>query len=250
MVTFRLDDRVAAVTGASSGIGERCARTLHEAGARVALVARRKDRLDALASELPGSVVVAVDLSDPTVAADVVSTVAGECGRLDVLVNAAGISVPVPAVREDIAGVQQLLNVNLVTPFALAQAAVGVMRAHDGGSIVNITSVIAQISEPTIPEASYAASKGGLASLTRELAVQWARYGVRVNALAPGWFPTEMTEGLTEDIERSGAFTARIPLGRYGDLGELDGALLLLASPAGSYITGQTIVVDGGVSAL
>ena len=170
--------------------------------------------------------------------------------RLDVLVNAAGISNPVPALREDVAEVQRVLNVNVVTPFALAQAAVGVMRTHGGGSIVNVSSVIARISEPSIPEASYAASKGGIASMTRELAVQWARYGVRVNALAPGWFPTEMTSDLTDDLERSAAFTARIPLGRFGDVPELDGALLLLASPAGSYITGQTIVVDGGVSAL
>ena len=145
---------------------------------------------------------------------------------------------------------QQVLNVNVVTPLALSQAAVGVMRTYGGGSIVNVSSVIARISEPSIPEASYAASKGGITSMTRELAVQWARYGVRVNALAPGWFPTEMTADLTDDIERSAAFTARIPLGRFGEVPELDGALLLLASPAGSYITGQTIVVDGGVSAL
>jgi NAD(P)-dependent dehydrogenase (short-subunit alcohol dehydrogenase family) len=248
--TFRLDDRVAVVTGASSGIGARCARALHGAGATVVLVARRRDRLEALAGELAGAVVVPVDLSDPAAAATVVGEVAERCGRLDVLVNAAGVTNPKPATRESLDEFQWVLNVNLIAPFALAQAAVAVMRANGGGSIINISSVIAAISEPSIPEASYAASKGGLGSMTRELAVQWARYNVRVNALAPGWFPTEMTEELTGDEERSGQFTSRIPLGRFGELDELDGPLLLLASAAGSYITGQTIVVDGGTSAI
>jgi NAD(P)-dependent dehydrogenase (short-subunit alcohol dehydrogenase family) len=247
---FRLDDRVAVVTGASSGIGARCARALHEAGATVVLVARRRERLEALAAELPGAVALPADLSDPSRAAGLVADVVGRCGRLDVLVNAAGITNPTPATKETLEDFRSVLDVNLVAPFTLAQAAVGAMREVGGGSIVNISSVIAAISEPTIPEASYAASKGGLASMTRELAVQWSRYQVRVNCLAPGWFPTEMTEELTGHEERSARFTGRIPLGRFGDLEELDGALLLLASPAGSYITGQTIVVDGGTSAI
>jgi NAD(P)-dependent dehydrogenase (short-subunit alcohol dehydrogenase family) len=248
--TFRLDDRVALVTGASSGIGARCARVLHDAGATVVLVARRLDRLQALAAELPGAVALPADLADPSAAPALVQDVVERCGQLDVLVNAAGITNPIPATRETLEQFQAVLGLNLVAPFALAQAAVAPMRQVGGGAIVNISSVIATISEPTIPEASYAASKGGLASMTRELAVQWARYGVRVNALAPGWFPTEMTEELTGHEERAARFTSRIPLGRFGDLEELDGALLLLASPAGSYITGQTIVVDGGASAI
>jgi NAD(P)-dependent dehydrogenase (short-subunit alcohol dehydrogenase family) len=248
MDIFSLHDRVALVTGASSGIGARCARALHEAGATVVLVARRRDRLDQLAAELPRSHVIAADLGDPSAATEVVDEVARTFGRLDVLVNAAGVTNVVPATKEPLSEFRHVLDVNLVAPFALAQAAVAVMRENGGGSIVNITSVIAALVEPTIPEASYAASKGGLANLTRELAVQWARYGVRVNALAPGWFPTEMTEDLTGDEARTARFLARIPLGRYGALDELDGPLLLLASPAGSYLTGQTIVVDGGTS--
>jgi NAD(P)-dependent dehydrogenase (short-subunit alcohol dehydrogenase family) len=142
--------------------------------------------------------------------------------------------------------IRGLVDLNLVTPFVLAQAALAVMRTNGGGSIVNISSIAARLSEPSIPSASYAASKGGLESLTRELAVQWARHDVRVNAIAPGWFPTEMTEGLTGDEERLARFSQKIPLGRLGQLPEIDGPLLLLASDAGSYITGQTIVVDGG----
>jgi NAD(P)-dependent dehydrogenase (short-subunit alcohol dehydrogenase family) len=246
---FRLDGKVAVVTGASSGLGARCARVLHGAGAHVVLVARRKDRLDALAVELPGAVAVAADLADPAGAPDVIAR-AADGGRLDVLVNAAGITYPSAATRETLEMIRGLVDLNLVTPFVLSQAALAVMRANGGGAIVNISSIVARLSEPTIPSASYAASKGGLESLTRELAVQWARHDVRVNAIAPGWFPTEMTEGLTGDPERLARFSGKIPLGRLGELREIDGPLLLLASDAGSYITGQTIVVDGGISAL
>jgi NAD(P)-dependent dehydrogenase (short-subunit alcohol dehydrogenase family) len=247
--SFRLDGKVAIVTGASSGLGARCARALHGAGAAVVLVARRKDRLDALAAEMPGAVALAADLGDPAGASDVVAR-ATAGGRLDVLVNAAGITHPSAATRETLEMVRGLVDLNLVTPFVLAQAALAQMRANGGGAIVNISSVAARLSEPTIPSASYAASKGGLESLTRELAVQWARHNVRVNAIAPGWFPTEMTEGMTSDAEGVARFNHKIPLGRLGRLPEIDGPLLLLASDAGSYITGQTIVVDGGVSAV
>ena len=250
MPDFRLDGKVALVTGASSGIGARCARALDAAGARVAVVARRKDRLDALAGELHDAVVIAVDLADPTAPVAVVDEVVRATGRLDVLVNAAGITKPKPASRETPADVRELLEVNLLAPILLCQASLPAMRDAGGGSIVNISSIAATHSEPTIPAGTYAASKGALRALTRELAVQWARHGVRVNALAPGWFPTEMTEDLTAAPDRVAAFEARIPLGRLGELHELDGPLLLLASDAGSYLTGQTIVVDGGITGI
>src|SRR5438445_792295 len=140
--------------------------------------------------------------------------------------------------------------VDLRGPFVLCQLAGRQMLTQGSGSVVNIASMLGLVASAPVKNAAYCASKGAVINLTRELAVQWARKGVRVNALAPGWFPSEMTADLTDDIERSAAFTARIPLGRFGEVPELDGALLLLASPAGSYITGQTIVVDGGVSAL
>jgi NAD(P)-dependent dehydrogenase (short-subunit alcohol dehydrogenase family) len=248
---FRLDGQVAMVTGASSGIGAQCARVLHDAGATVAVVARRRERLDQLVAELDRGLAVAADLVDVAVASEVVERVVSQLGRIDVLVNAAGITNPVPATRESVDDIGRLLAVNVAAPLALSQAALAAMRTHDrGGAIVNVASIAARNSEPTIPAASYAASKGALTSLTRELAVQWARYGVRVNALAPGWFPTEMTAGLTAVAERVEYFASRIPLGRLGRLPELDGPLLLLASPAGSYITGHTLFVDGGLTAV
>ena len=172
-----------------------------------------------------------------------------ELGRLDVVVNSAGTTNVARALVEDRADVRRVLEVNVMASYAMAQAAAGAMKA-DGGSIINVSSVIASVSEPTIPQAAYAASKGALASLTRELACQWARYGIRVNALAPGWFPTEMTEGLTADADRLGAFESRIPMGRLGRLDELDGPVVFLASAASSYLTGQTLVVDGGISGI
>lgn len=248
MSSLRLDGRVAVVTGASSGIGARCARALDAAGASVVVVARREDRLARLEAELARAHPIAADLADPSAATAVVAEVAAAFGRLDILVNAAGITNTMPATKESVADFVRVLNVNLVAPFALCQAAVAVMRGHGGGAIVNITSVLAETCEPSVPEAGYTASKGGLSSLTRELAVQWARYGVRVNNLAPGWFPTEMTSQLTDDPDRAERFLQRVPMGRFGELPELDAPLLLLASPAGSYITGQTITVDGGAS--
>ena len=248
---FRLDGCAAVVTGASSGIGARAAQCLAAAGASVLAVARRADRLDALAAEIDGVVAAPADLREPAAATSIVATAAERFGRLDVVVNAAGIDDVMPAMREPIERFASVLDLNVVAAFAVAQAAVGEMRANGGGSIVNVSSVLGRISEPSVPAAAYVASKGAVSAMTRELAVQWARYGVRVNDLVPGWFPTEMTAALTDDEARAGVFTARrVPLGRFGALEELDGPLLLLASAAGSYITGQAIVVDGGATAI
>jgi NAD(P)-dependent dehydrogenase (short-subunit alcohol dehydrogenase family) len=247
---FDLTGRVAIVTGASSGIGEHCARVLASAGARVLPVARRRDRLERLAAELGVDEIAAVDLAEPDAAARVVAQATGQLGRVDIVVNAAGITNTMTALSEDPELFARVLTVNLIGPYALAREAAIAMRAQgSGGSIVNISSVLAGLCEPTLPEAGYVASKGGLDALTRELAVQWARHGIRVNALAPGWFPTEMTAGLADDPERGPAFAkVRTPMQRLGRLEELSGPLLLLASDAGSYLTGQTIIVDGGAT--
>jgi NAD(P)-dependent dehydrogenase (short-subunit alcohol dehydrogenase family) len=247
---FRLEGRVAVVTGASSGLGARFARVLHAVGAHVVLAARRADRLDALAAELPRSLTVACDL---TIAADVERLTAAALdvdGHIDVLVNNAGIGSPVPAEDERVDRFREVLEVNTTLAFAATQAVGRHMLAAGQGSVVNIASVLGLVSAGQIPFASYAASKGALISLTRELAAQWGRRGVRVNAIAPSWFESEMTAEMFAD-ERSMAWVARkTPLGRAGSRHELDGTLLWLASDASSYVTGQVIAVDGGYTAL
>lgn len=244
---FRLDGKVAVVTGASSGLGERFARVLAGAGARVVLSARRVDRLERLASELDGATIVACDLSRTDSVEHLIQQTISECGGVDVLVNNAGIESSAPAVDESVERFREVLEVNLVAPFVLARTAARDMIARGtGGSIVNIASVLGLVGVGRIPQAAYTASKGGLVNLTRELSAQWARDDIRVNAIAPGFFESEMTEQLLGD-ERGRNWVARgSTMGRHGHPHELDGALLFLASDASSYVTGQIVAVDGG----
>jgi NAD(P)-dependent dehydrogenase (short-subunit alcohol dehydrogenase family) len=247
---FDLEGRVALVTGASSGLGAGMARALHRAGATVVLVARRAERLTALAAELGER--TRVEPADVTAAAAVrriVDRTAAETGRLDILVNAAGIAKVVPAEEESEADFLNVLGTNLVAVFTACQAAARVMLPAARGSIVNVSSAYGLVGSGRVPQAGYAAAKGGVINLTRELAAQWARRGVRVNALAPGWFPSEMSAPMFEEkglrfIERT------VPMGRPGREHELDGAVVFLASDASSYMTGQALVVDGGLTAV
>jgi NAD(P)-dependent dehydrogenase (short-subunit alcohol dehydrogenase family) len=250
---FRLDERTVIVTGASSGLGSRFARVVAAAGATVIAGARRGERLEALVGELrsQGADAVAVEC-DVTVDADVDRLIGAgieATGRLDVLVNAAGIA---PAEDEEIESpdlFRRVLEVNTVGLYSCTRAAAGVMLDRGAGSIVNVASISGLVAGDGTDTPSYAASKGAVLSLTRELAVRWALRGVRVNALAPGWFPSEMTaETLSTDAGRQ-FVNERTPLGRPGRSDELDGALLFLASEASSYVTGQTLVIDGGWTA-
>lgn len=247
LVGFRLDGKVAVVTGASSGIGARFARVLDALGATVVVSGRRTERIEALAASLERGDAVACDVSERGASAALVATTLDHHQRVDVVVANAGISAVLPALRESAAGFAEVVGVDLIAPFELAQAAAAHMRtAGQGGAIVNVASAAAFRSTPLLPQASYVASKSGLVGLTRELALQWARYGIRVNAICPGMFPSEMTAELVDSEELRAAYEARVPLARVGQPHELDAAMAFLVSPASSYMTGQTLVVDGG----
>jgi NAD(P)-dependent dehydrogenase (short-subunit alcohol dehydrogenase family) len=247
LAAFRLDGKVALVTGASSGLGARFARVLDALGAVVIASARRAERIEALAASLARGDAITADVSQRGASASLVSDVVTRHGRLDVVVANAGITNVTPALRETVESFADVVTVDLVAPFELAQAAAAHMRERGGGgSIVNVASASAYDSTVLLPQASYVAAKTGLVGLTRELALQWARYGIRVNALCPGMFPSEMTEVLVESDDLRGQFEAEVPMRRIGRVDELDGALAFLASPASSYMTGHTLVVDGG----
>ena len=246
---FGLDGRVALVTGASSGLGEAVARALANAGARVAVAARREDRLAALAAEV-GGVAVGCDLLDPDRRDALVPEVAGRLGGPEILVNVAGgFAGALPAEDEAPDRVAETLELNLVAPFRLCQAAFPHMKAAGRGAIVNVSSISGRVGVPGIPQASYAAAKAGLSGLTSELAVQWARHGIRVNTVAPGFFRSEITDGLYDEPRSHDWLRRNTPLPYDAEPDDIVGAILWLASDAGRYVTGQTVVVDGGWTA-
>lgn len=246
---FRLDGRVAVVSGASSGLGAGAARALAAAGAKVGLIARRKERLEALAAELDGFA-VAHDLQDVARAGDTIGEIAEVLGPPEILVAAAGNRFSQErAEHESLEDIHSTLTLNLVAPFRLAQAAFPHMVGAGRGSIVFISSVSGHVGVPSIPQASYAASKLGLSGLCAELAVQWARHAIRVNTVAPGFFRSEITESLYAD-ERGQAWLRRhTPLPYDGGVDDMVGAILWLASDAARYVTGQTLIIDGGWTA-
>jgi NAD(P)-dependent dehydrogenase (short-subunit alcohol dehydrogenase family) len=245
---FDLSGRVAVVTGASSGLGERFSRVLLAAGASVVAVARRTDRLAELAAESDRVLAVPADMAVPEQVDRIVPAALERFGRLDVVVNNAGLGVPAPAVDEDLDSFRYTLDVNLVGAFHLARLAARPMLEAGSGSVINISSVLGLVAAWPIPDASYSASKAALVGLTRDLACQWAGRGVRVNALAPGFFPSEGTADMSDEASTRYLKTG-CPMRRMGRPEELDGALLFLASGASTYMTGQVLTVDGGWTA-
>jgi NAD(P)-dependent dehydrogenase (short-subunit alcohol dehydrogenase family) len=244
---FRLDGRVAIVTGASSGLGVVFARALAEAGADVALGARREDRLAETCRVVEEAgrraITVRTDVARPEDCQALVDAALAEFGRVDVLVNNAGIGTAVPATRETPEQFRQVIDVNLNGCYWMAQACGRVMQP--GSAIVNVSSVLG-LTTAGLPQAAYAASKAGLIGLTRDLAQQWTgRKGIRVNALAPGFFASEMTDQYPEGY--LDAQMNRVLVGRPGDPDELAAALIFLASDAGGYVSGTTLPVEGGM---
>lgn len=248
---FDVRDRVAIVTGASSGFGDRFSRVLCGAGAKVIAVGRRADRIEALAASCPGVVAFPGDVADDAACARMVDAALDRFGRLDILINNAGLSdAPVRAEEEDPARFRAVIEVNLNACFVLSALAARPMLAAGRGSIINIASVHGQVGSSPNNQLAYVASKHGLVGLTRDLGLQWAKGGVRVNALSPGYFETELTAPMFQGDESGlGWITRNTPMRRAGQVPELDGALLFLASDASSYMTGQTLVIDGGWTA-
>jgi NAD(P)-dependent dehydrogenase (short-subunit alcohol dehydrogenase family) len=247
---FGVEGRVAIVTGASSGLGNRFARVLAAAGARVVGAARRAERLEQLASEVDGVEPCVCDVSVDDDLERLVAFTLDRFGQVDVVVNNAGVGGGVfPAEDESPEHFRRMIDVNLNAVFMLSRIAARSMLERGSGSIVNVASMYGLVASAPVTQASYCASKGGVVNLTRELGAQWARAGVRVNAIAPGYFPSEMGSKMIDD-ERSAKFLRRnTPIGRAGLVHELDGPLLFLASDASSYVTGQVLAVDGGWTA-
>ena len=249
LARFRLDGQVVLVTGASSGLGAHFAQTLHAVGAQVVVTARRADRLEALVGRLHGAVALPADVASESDRERLVSSVVDRFGCIDVLVNNAGVGGTVAVEQESIDMFRTSMEVNVTALWHLSKLAAPSMIERGAGAIVNIASMLGHVGSTPVKQAHYCASKGAVVNLTRELALQWARKGVRVNALCPGWFPSEMTEGMDTDEGSQRFIRTNSPIPRMGELHELDGALLLLASPAGTFLTGQSLIVDGGWTA-
>jgi NAD(P)-dependent dehydrogenase (short-subunit alcohol dehydrogenase family) len=248
MDRFSLDGKVAVVTGASSGLGVAFAKALAEAGADVALGARRVDKLEETRAMVESlgrrAVAIATDVAKPADCERLVATAVEQLGGVDILVNNAGVGTAVPATRETPEEFRQVVDINLNGCYWMAQA-FG-RAATRGGSIVNVGSVLG-LTTAGLPQAAYSASKAGLVGLTRDLAQQWsARKGIRVNCIAPGFFKSEMSDqykpGYIESV------MSRVVMGRMGDPEELAATLVWLVSDAAGYVTGQTLAVDGGVT--
>jgi len=247
---FDLAGRTAIVTGGGSGLGRQMAHALAECGAALVLCARKVERCEEVAAELSGSGVrvltMACDVRVPEQVQAVVDRATADLGGVDILVNNAGTSWGASPEETPLDGWEKVLDVNVTGCFLFAQAAGRVMIERGHGKVINVASVAAFRGAPqeAMNAIAYNTSKGALVAFTRDLAVKWARYGINVNAIAPGWFPSDMSEKV---LDRAGdRLRERIPLQRYGGADDLKGAVVFLASAASDYVTGVTLPVDGG----
>jgi gluconate 5-dehydrogenase len=251
---FDLSGRTAIVTGGGSGIGRQMATGLAEAGANVVLCARKPERCEEVAAELERDLGVRAaglrcDVRDPAAVQAVVDSAKADFGRIDILVNNAGTSWGAAAEDHPLEGWQKVIDVNLTGVFLVSQAAGRVMIEQQAGKIVNIASVAAFGGAPPdlMNAVAYNSSKAGVVGFTRDLATKWAGHGINVNAIAPGWFPSDMNKVLLD--ARPDDYLEHIPLRRFGGPDDLKGAVVFLASRASDFVTGQVVVVDGGQSA-
>jgi NAD(P)-dependent dehydrogenase (short-subunit alcohol dehydrogenase family) len=252
---FSLRGHVGLVTGASSGLGVECAKALAIAGADVAVVARRGDRLESLATEMRKeygvrALPIAADITLEADLERIISQSVAQLGEIDILINNAGVAPTGRAERISRDMWDSALALNLTAPMFLSQkVAQRLIERHKPGRIINITSVLGQGASAVYRLSPYTATKAGLANLTRQLAVEWAPYGINVNAISPGWIPTEATEGGIAKPGNREKMESLTPLGRLGMPEEIRGAVIFLAGPAGSYVTGSIVAVDGGYTA-
>ena len=248
---FDLTGRTALVTGSSQGLGLALARGLAQAGAAVVLNGRDATKLAAAAATLRGEgarvTTAAFDVTDGAAGAAEVARIETEFAPIDILINNAGIQRRAPLAEMTEEQWRAVLDTNLTSAFLVARAVAPRMIARGAGKIINICSVMSEVSRPTI--GNYAAAKGGLKMLTRAMAVEWARHGVQTNAIAPGYFVTELNKALVENVEFNKWICGRTPAGRWGQPHELAGAAVFLASRASDFVNGQILTIDGGLLA-
>ncbi|HJZ46346.1 MAG TPA: SDR family oxidoreductase [Roseiflexaceae bacterium] len=249
---FRLDGRVALITGGAGGLGLVFARALAGAGADVALLGRRGEAAQSAAQTVAQetgrrTLGVAADVTDQEQVRAAIGRVQAELGRLDILINSAGVNIRKPTVEFSLNDWRKVIDINLTGSFICAQAAAPAMIANGWGRVINISSMLGMVGLGERP--AYTAAKGGVIQLTRTMALEWAQHKVTVNALAPGPFGTEMNRPLMENPAAYRAFADKIPLGRWGETGELAGPIVFLASEASRFMTGAVLTVDGGWTA-
>jgi NAD(P)-dependent dehydrogenase (short-subunit alcohol dehydrogenase family) len=249
---FDLTGRVALITGGSIGLGRQMAEGLAEMGAHLVLCARKKERCESAAQELKAlgvkTLALACDVTNPASIQEAVQTTVSQFGRIDILINSAGVSWGAPAEDMPLERWNKVLETNLTGTFLCSQAVGKIMIGQKGGKIINMASVAGMAgSPPELQAIGYSSSKGGVITFTRDLARKWATHNIHVNAIAPGWFPTHMSGGVIERNKEN--LLKDIPLGRFGSEHDLKGAAVFLASRASDYVTGHVLVVDGGQTA-